>query len=80
MTAAKSKSYGCRVRPGETRKGCGAGADVFELKKKVKEQDKRLAAIEAEQERKAEAAKKLDKQKRSGHKPGHEPKKKAKGK
>lgn len=64
--ASKADTYGCRVKPGQNRKGCGGGAEVFELKEKIKEQDKRLDKIEAEQKRKDDAAKKLDKRQKSG--------------
>lgn len=35
MAAKKADSYGCKVPKGGKRKGCGGGAKVFELNKKI---------------------------------------------
>ena len=61
--AAKKKSrlYGCRVEKGEARRGCGSGAKVVDLEKRVR-------ALEAEEKRKHRAGKKLDRRPVSGRK------------
>lgn len=51
---SKPKLYGCRVQPGKSRSGCGAGAKVVNI-------DKRVKALEAEADRKEKAAKAHDK-------------------
>lgn len=48
--ATKSRIYGCRVPPGGTKKGCGGGAKVIDLEKRVRKLE---AEIEEKKAREA---------------------------
>ncbi len=54
MSKPKSKIYGCKTNPGKSRSGCGGGARVVNI-------DKRVQALEAEAKRKDDASKAHDK-------------------